>query len=66
MKKLKHITQICREIYEEKGPGAVYDYVNDKLEKKTAPPFVGYKECSPCEAETPHWHEECLLCGQSS
>ena len=56
IKKLKHITVICRELYEEKGASAVYDYVRDK-------PNIHEMQCTQCEAITPHWSGECLICG---
>ena len=64
MRKLKHITTICREIYEKKGQSAVHDFVNEQLEKKNgAFKDVTYKECqNGCESKTPHWHDTCLVC----
>ena len=56
IKKLKHITVICRELYEEKGASAVYDYVKDK-------PNIHEMYCTQCEVVTPHWSGECLICG---
>lgn len=72
MKKLKHITQVCRELYEQKGASAVYDYANKHIEKNPNG-NVRYKECGHCDANTPHWcmtntmftvQDECLICGQ--
>ncbi len=62
IKKLKHITVICHELYNEKGSSAVYDFCNDYMEKNPDS-NVRYKQCTPCEADTPHWHNECLVCG---
>ena len=62
IKKLKHITVICRELYEEKGASAVYDYMNDYMDKYPDTDVL-YKQCTGCEASTPHWHGECLICG---
>ena len=62
IKKLKHITVICKELYAEKGASAVYDYVNEFIEKQDST-NISYKECTGCEASTPHWHSECLICG---
>jgi hypothetical protein len=61
IKKLKHITVICRELYEEKGASAVYDYIREKK-----PTTVYDTICIPCEAVTPHWSGECLICGTHS
>jgi len=61
-KKLKHITVICKELYEEKGASAVYDYANERMEKYPDG-NVRYKQCTPCAAETPHWFDSCLICG---
>ena len=62
IKKLKHITVICKELYAEKGASAVYDYVNEFIEKQDST-NISYRECTGCEASTPHWHSECLICG---
>ena len=48
-KKLKHITVICKELYEEKGASAVYDYANERMEKYPDG-NVRYKQCTPCAA----------------
>jgi uncharacterized UBP type Zn finger protein len=61
-RKLKHITVICKELYEEKGASAVYDYANERMEKYPDG-NVQYKQCTPCDAETPHWFDTCLICG---
>jgi hypothetical protein len=62
IKKLKHITVICRELYEAKGASAVHDYVNQYLDKN---PGADIKRnfCKACDAETPHYLSECLICG---
>jgi len=62
IKKLKHITQICKELYEEKGASAVYEYANERMNQMPNG-NVSYKQCAGCEAETPHWHDTCLICG---
>jgi 8-oxo-dGTP pyrophosphatase MutT (NUDIX family) len=64
MKKLKHITTICRELYEETGYTTTMNFIADEIEKgNPAYKDVEYKECYPCESETPHSHNECLICG---
>jgi len=63
IKKLKHITQICRELYEEKGASAVYDYMNDYMERSITGD-VKYEQCLECDASTPAWRGHCLICGQ--
>ena len=63
MKKLKHITVVCRELYEEQGASAVYAYVRNFIERQDDKD-ISYKQCTPCEAKTPHWCDECLICGQ--
>lgn len=65
MRKLKHITEVCRSLYEEKGASAVYDYCNDYIEKYPDS-NVRYKQCTACDADTPHFGNECLICGQSN
>ena len=60
IKKLKHITVICRELYEEKGASAVYDYVKNSNVKTSE------AICTQCEAVTPHWSGGCLICGTQS
>lgn len=62
MRKLRHITQICRELFELQGSSAVYDYCNEYMEKNPHSD-VKYKNCKGCEADTPHWYNECLVCG---
>ena len=52
MKKLKHITVICKELYEAEGASAVYDFVRDYL-KRQPNSDIDYKDCTPCEANTP-------------
>ena len=63
IKKLKHITQICRELYEEKGFGAVCDYMNDYMERSVTGD-VKYEQCKECDASVPAWRGNCLICGQ--
>ena len=63
IKKLKHITTICYELYKEKGASAVYDYCNEYMEKNPNS-NIKYKNCKGCEADTPHWYNECLVCGE--
>ena len=63
MKKLKHITQICRELYEETGYTTTMNYIDEQI-KKGNPAYkdVKYFNCSGCESETPHWKDMCLIC----
>ena len=63
IRKLRHITTICRELYELHGASAVYDYCNDYMEKNPNS-NVRYEQCPHCEAETPKWNGVCLICGQ--
>jgi len=63
IKKLKHITVICRELYELKGMSAVCDYVNNYME--THPDSnIEYRQCPHCETQTPFYYNECMVCGQ--
>jgi hypothetical protein len=62
IKKLKHITVICKELYEEKGATAVYGYVRDFLIRQPTT-AIAYQDCTPCEANTPQYHGVCLICG---
>ena len=67
MKKLRHITTICRELYEKTGYTTVMNFINDEIEKgNPAYKDVEYINCFPCESETPHWHNECLVCGSEN
>ena len=63
IKKLKHITTICRELYELQGMSAVCDYVNQYMDKNPNH-NITYKQCPHCETQTPYWYTECLVCGQ--
>lgn len=64
MKKLKHITEICKEIYERSGMSAVIEHVDREVDKNNpAYSEVTYKVCTACDSETPHWEKECLVCG---
>ena len=72
IKKLKHITVICRELYEQKGASAVYDYANQYMIKHPDG-NVRNKECGYCDALTPHWcmtntiftvQDECRVVGK--
>ena len=63
IKKLKHITQICRDLYEEKGASAVYAYMNDYMERSITGD-VKYEHCKECAVSVPAWRNNCLLCGQ--
>lgn len=45
--------------YEADGAEAVYDYAKELGIKD-------WRECSGCEAETPHLDGECLICGQKN
>jgi hypothetical protein len=62
-KKLKHITVICREMYELQGMSAVIDYINDYI-KRYPDSNIEFRQCPHCETQTPYWHNECLICGQ--
>jgi hypothetical protein len=61
MKKLKHITKVCQELYEEKGQSAVFDYVNER-----DLPNVQYEYCKACDTDSPAWEHQCLVCGQKT
>ena len=63
IKKLKHITTICRELYELHGMSAVINYVNQYMDKNPNHNIV-YNQCPHCETQTPSWENECLVCGQ--
>lgn len=63
MKKLKHITEVSREIYEKKGFSAVCDYAN-KMMKTTGD--IEYEFCKACNTEAPAWRHVCLACGQET
>ena len=65
MKKLKHITVICKELYEAEGASAVYDFVRNYL-KRQPNSDIDYKDCTPCEANTPQLNGVCLICGTPS
>jgi len=64
MKKLKHITKICEELYNSEGAGAVYDHANEFIEKQGDSNVHYRNHCKGCEANTPSWHDTCLVCGQ--
>lgn len=56
------VREICQNLYNEKGAGAVYDYCN-KIN-------LYYSYCGGCEAETPTIETvqgicECAVCGSS-
>jgi hypothetical protein len=60
---MKTVKTICKEIYEKSGATAVYDFINSW--NKDNPKFaIPYSFCEPCNAETPHKDDECLICGQ--
>jgi len=65
MKKLKHVTEVCLEIYEKHGQSAVFDYVNEQKSKGHLP-NVHYEYCKGCETDSPAWEHECLVCGQKT
>jgi hypothetical protein len=58
MRKLKHITEVCREIYEKQGQSAVFDYINKNA------PGTPFEYCKGCDTDTPTWQHTCLVCGQ--
>jgi hypothetical protein len=64
IKKLKHITQICRELYELQGMSAVIEYVNQYMEKNPDHHNIEFRQCPHCETVTPYWYNECMVCGQ--
>lgn len=64
MKKLKHITKTCEELYEKHGAGAVYTYCNEYIDAHPNS-NVSYKQCTACDAKTPHFCTECLICGEN-
>lgn len=54
--KSKLIRKVCKNLYEEIGPSAVYDFANILN--------LDYNYCNQCEAETPSLKgKECLNCG---
>ena len=63
MKKLRHITEVCKEIYEKKGFSAVCDYAN-KMMKNCFD--IQYETCKACDTEAPAWNHICLACGQTT
>jgi hypothetical protein len=63
MKKLKHITDICREIYEKKGFAAVCDYANKMMKTSFD---IQYENCKACDTTAPAWRHTCLACGQET
>lgn len=65
MKKLKHITQICEEVYNKHGLSGVIDHVDFQMQMgNQAYKNVKYKTCEPCDNQTPFWKDTCLVCGQ--
>jgi hypothetical protein len=65
IKKLKHITMICREMFELQGMSAVIDYVNQYMDKNPDS-NIEFRQCKHCETLTPFWYDECLVCGQQT
>lgn len=57
-----YVLNKCRELYEENGASAVYDYcTSDSISD-----LIVYASCEGCNAETPsHIHDpaSCLVCG---
>jgi hypothetical protein len=54
----------CEYIYNEKGMSSLIDHVEEQL--KIGNPLyknVVYERCTPCETETPHLNNVCLVCG---
>jgi hypothetical protein len=65
--KLKHITEICRKIYERKGLSSVIDHVDFQMQMgNQAYKDVKDQYCTPCDTVTPHWKNECLGCGSDN
>jgi len=62
MKKLKSITETCKELYNNRGPSAVYDFANKLIADGNTD--IKYEYCKGCDAETPHLFGDCLICGQ--
>lgn len=63
MRKLKHITEVSKEIYEKKGFSAVCDYAN-KLMKTSFD--IQYEICKACDTEAPAWQHICFACGSTT
>lgn len=63
MKKLKHITEVCKEAYEQGGKSAVLalvDKQSDGIKQRITESF-----CNGCADILPHYQgSECLVCGQ--
>src|SRR5690606_39083306 len=67
MRKLKHITEICAEIYEKEGFTAVCEYANKILESESLMKSdIAYEYCKGCDTDTPAWRHNCLVCGQTT
>ena len=63
MKKLRHITDVCKEIYEKKGFAAVCEYANKVMKTSFD---IQYEICKACDTEAPAWRHVCLACGQET
>ena len=46
------------QVYEDGGPSAVFQAVADGFIHAD-----GYRHCEPCECQTPHEGDTCLVCG---
>ena len=67
MRKLKHITEICAEIYEKEGFTAVCEYANKILESESLMKSdIAYERCDACDTDAPAWRHICLACGQTT
>lgn len=63
IKKLRHITQICRELYELHGMSGVIEYVIKYMDKHPDS-NIEFRQCPHCETQTPFYYNECMVCGQ--
>ena len=55
---MKDIKDDCYDAYTKGGLTAVFDLVDEKY-----PNLVVWTECYQCETQTPHFTDECLVCG---
>ena len=62
MRKLKHITVLCREAYERDGVQGVYDMI--ETFSKTVRADIKIELCKACESHEASWEHQCLVCGQ--
>lgn len=62
MEKVGNIIVECRKIFEDKGAGAVYEFLNLYFLRNPNSNIVP-TYCTQCETNTLHFVEECLICG---